>query len=301
LIEIYNILKRQKPDLVFSFNPKTNLYGLLSCKLLGIACVPNVSGVGNASQLSGWKGIVYRLVSKLAFKSAHHVFFQNKSDCQEFEQLGVLSAGQYSRLPGSGVDLDKYRPAPKTERRSFIFLMACRLIREKGVVEYLKAAERLLSEGYDCEFWLAGVPDKTSRAVPEHVIADFASRGIIRFLGNVTKMEKLMMGVDCVVLPTWYPEGVPRILLEGAASGKILISTDRPGCRDVVKDGCNGYFVEPESVDSLALMMGQVVSLDQDQFDSMAQASRKLAEDNFGEQIVISQYLKVANSGGLKL
>jgi glycosyltransferase involved in cell wall biosynthesis len=294
LIEIYNLLRRKKPRLVFSFNPKTNLYGLLACKLLGIACVPNVSGVGNASQLAGWKGVVYRFVSKYAYQSAHHMFFQNNSDCQEFERLGILNVGKYSVIPGSGVDLKKYRPLPKVEHRPFIFLMACRLIREKGVVEYLKAAERLLSEGYDCKFWLAGVPDKSSRAVAEEVIADFADRGIIQFLGNVTEMQSLMENVDCVVLPSWYPEGVPRVLLEGAASGKILISTDRPGCNDIVKDGRNGYFVEPQSVDSLVQVMALVNSLDKNQLNSMGQASRKLAEDDFDEQLVVSQYLEIA-------
>lgn len=282
------------PDVVFTFNPKTNLYGLLGCKLLGIPCIPNVSGVGNASQLSGWKALAYRAISKLAYKSASHVFFQNDADLKEFQGLGVLRDGNFSRLPGSGVDLDRFRPASKPASKPFIFLMACRLIKQKGVVEYLKAAEAILERFGTCEFWLAGVPDSSKRAVPEQVLNDFADRGVIRFLGNVSEMNRVIQKVDCVVLPSWYPEGVPRILLEGAASGKPLITTNRPGCRDVVIEGRNGHFVEAESVSSLVEVMERVLLTEPEKLVEMGFESRRLAEDIFDEQIVIEKYLALS-------
>lgn len=299
LIQIHKILRKEKPDLVFSFNPKTNLYGLMSCRLLGITCIPNVSGVGNASQLVGWKAIAYKLVSRIAFRSAHHVFFQNESDLQSYKELGVLRADRFSCLPGSGVDLDRFQPSVKPANKSFVFLLACRLITQKGVIEYLQAAEKLKAGGHRCEFWLAGVPDNSQRAVPDSVIADFEERGIIRFLGNVSNMESVLADVCSVVLPSWYPEGVPRILLEGAAAGKPLITTDRPGCRDVVVDERNGFYVEAGSVNSLVDAMEKVLELPADKLDAMGKASRALAESVFDERQVIREYLKFAESSDL--
>ena len=297
LSQVYSLIKRLDPDVVFSFNPKTNLYGLLSCRLLGVPCVPNVSGVGNASQLSGWKALVYRLVSRFAYKSASHVFFQNESDMASYQKLGVLRAGHFSCLPGSGVDLLRFKPEPKVPaRETFIFLMACRLIVQKGVMEYLQAAERLRARGTNCEFWLAGVPDSSTRAVPEEVIREFGEQGVIRFLGNVSDMENVLANVDCVVLPSWYPEGVPRVLLEGAAAGLPLITTKRPGCQDVVVEGQNGFFVKEQSVDSLVEAMENLMALPENELQAFGQASRRLAEDRFDEGIVIKEYLSRAAS-----
>ncbi|WP_199456975.1 MULTISPECIES: glycosyltransferase family 4 protein [unclassified Marinobacter] len=294
LLQVYACIKKLKPDLVYTFNPKTNLYGLLSCRLLGISCIPNVSGTGNAGELSGWKALVYRSVLGVAFKSASHVFFQNNSDMNEFQRFGVLRDGRFSRLPGSGVDVDRFCPSVKAGRKPFIFLLACRLIVQKGVIEYLQAAERILNDRGDCQFWLAGVADKTKRAVPREFISDFEKRGIIKFLGNVGQMEKVLREVDCLVLPSWYPEGVPRTLLEGAAAGKPLITTDRPGCRDVVVEGKNGFYVEVKSVNSLVNAMERVLELSGEELEAMGKASRSLAEDVFDERKVIGEYLKFA-------
>lgn len=295
--EIYSSIKRLQPDIVFSFNPKTNLYGLLSCRLLGIPCVPNVSGVGSASQLGGWKVLVYRFLSRFAYSSANHIFFQNESDRASYQELGVLRVGRFSLLPGSGVDLVRFKPESKvSDKETFIFLMACRLIAQKGVMEYLQAAERLLAKGANCEFWLAGVPDSSERAISSEIIAEFQQRGHIRFLGNVSNMETVLAKVDCVVLPSWYPEGVPRVLLEGAASGLPLITTNRPGCQDVLLEGQNGFFIEERSVDSLVDAMERLISLPESELASFGQVSRRLAEDRFDERIVIDEYLSKVSS-----
>jgi len=294
LISIFLVLKKERPDVVFSFNPKTNLYGLLSCKFLGIRCVPNVSGVGNASQLAGWKALAYRTALKFAFRSANHVLFQNESDLSEYRSVGLLSDGRYSRLPGSGVDLDRFRPSPRRTGEPFVFLMACRLISQKGVVEFLEAAERVKEEFGNTEFWLAGVSDSSERAIPEQLLREFSDRGIIRFLGNVADMAGVIGEADCIVLPSWYPEGVPRILLEGAAAGKPLITTNRPGCQDVVKDGLNGYFVNAESVVSLVEVMVKILDTKPKALAAMGVESRRLAEEVFDERIVIERYLALS-------
>lgn len=296
LRSIGRAIKKLRPDVVFSFNPKTNLYGLLACKWLGVACIPNVSGVGNASQLVGWKGAIYKLFSRLAYKHAKMIFFQNEFDRDSLGTLGILALVPHRVLPGSGVDLERFKPSTTVRSEPLRFILACRLIRQKGVQEYLLAADRVASSfGQRVEFWLAGVPDQSARAISESEIRKFVDKGVVKFLGRVSDMSLVMPEVDCIVLPTYYPEGVPRFLLEGAAAGKVIITTDRPGCRRTVLEGENGFFVTPRSVDSLVSVMEKVISLSEEELQRMGNRSRKLAVENFDEKLVVDAYLEEAH------
>lgn len=301
LLAIGRIIKCLKPEVVFTFNPKTNLYGLLVCRLFGVACIPNVSGVGNASQLSGWKGGVYKQLSSVAFRCASQIFFQNEADRDSFDEMGILTGVPHQVLPGSGVDVVRFSPSGLDSLRPFRFLLACRLIGQKGVREYLEAARYLrtkLPPEARPEFWLAGVPDHSSRAVSETEIRAYVERGDVHYLGQVADMSEVMENVDCVVLPSYYPEGVPRFLLEGLAAGKIVVTTDRPGCRDTLMEGINGFFVEPESVGSLVTVLERVQALPASVLDKMSLESRKLAVERFDEKLVIDVYLAAADRFG---
>lgn len=296
LLAIGQIIKCLKPEVVFTFNPKTNLYGLLVCRLFGIACIPNVSGVGNASQLAGWKSAVYTGLCRVAFKHASLIFFQNEADRDRFKELGILGGRQHKVLPGSGVDINRFWPSGVDSREQFRFLLACRLIGQKGVREYLEAAKQLCcNQASKSEFWLAGVPDSSTRAVSEAEIRAYAENGYVHYLGQVSDMAEVIQDVDCVVLPSYYPEGVPRFLLEGLAAGKIVVTTDRPGCQDTLTDGINGFFVEPESVGSLLAVLEKIQSLPEPVLAKMSHESRKLAVERFDERLVIAAYLAAAD------
>ncbi|WP_150909719.1 glycosyltransferase family 4 protein [Marinobacter halotolerans] len=297
LLSIHTILKDICPDLVFSFNPKTNLYGLLACILLRIRCIPNVSGTGSASQIRGWKGFLYRVTVDLAYKRARSIFFQNEVDLDLFEKRGLLDKVPHLLLPGSGVNLSLFRPSNNYESTPFRFLLACRLIREKGVLEYLSAAEQVISKtDSPVEFWLAGVPDRSDRSIKDSEIKEYVDKRVVRFLGQINDMPVTISEVDCVVLPTYYPEGVPRFLLEGAAAGKVLITTDRPGCRTTVLEGKNGFFVLPRSVTSLVHVMEKVLALSDVEVQRMGHQSRQLAVEKFDERLVIEAYVNAAQS-----
>lgn len=284
---------RHRPDVVFSFNPKTNLYSLIVCWFLGIPCVPNVSGVGVASQLQGIVAKIYHVLVGFFFKRASHVFFQNSDDYKNFLDLKWIRSLDAEIIPGSGVNLEKFCPSIK-ESHPIRFLMAARLIKSKGVCEFIKAAHQVAHEStVKCEFILAGVQDFSSRAVPPKLLESLEAETQIKFVGYIENMPSLLNTIDCVVLPSYYPEGIPRSLIEAAASGKVIITTDTPGCREVLMEGKNGFFVEPRSTESLVSVMHKVLDLSADELKNMKETSRELAVVRFDENIVIRRYLEI--------
>ncbi len=301
LFHLYRVMRKSRPDVLFTFNPKTNLYGLIVCWALGIPCLPNVSGVGSASQLRGTTGMLYRLLTRTFFRTAQQVFFQNASDQQASVNLNLVSEDRTELLPGSGVDLSRFRPGLVSPHESFTFLLASRLIYPKGVLEYLKAAQLLLAKYPDCRFLLAGISDNSIRGVSLDQMKEYLGDSKVTFLGHVTDMPSLLSEVDCVVLPSYYPEGTPRSLLEAAAAGKIIVTTDTPGCSDVVLEGENGFLVQARSTESLMAGLEKVLSLPESGRSEMAVASRELAERKFDEALVIERYItaaKIAANGG---
>lgn len=294
LLSLVIKLFRVRPDIVFSFNPKTNLYSMVACWLLRLPCIPNVSGVGVASQLSGLKGTLYRHLAKFFYRRARYVFFQNLQDRENFLRAGWVAESKSEVVPGSGVDLARYCPTKRESVSPVRFLMAARLLKAKGVLEFLQASRELqaLKPG-QVEFILAGNIDDSERGVPEGDIEAWNQCPGMSYFGHVSDMPALLDTIDCVVLPSYYPEGVPRSLIEGAAAGKVIITTDMPGCRDVVRTGENGYLVEPKSIKQLADAMLKVANLADNERQRMQFASRALAEEKFDEKIVIRSYLQV--------
>src|SRR5690554_872519 len=168
LISLIVTLGRVRPAVVYSFNPKTNLYALIACWLLRLPCVPNVSGVGVASQLGGVKGALYRGLAGFFYRRARYVFFQNRQDREAFLQAGWVMESLCEVIPGSGVDLARFVPKRREPGRPVRFLMAARLLKAKGVVEYLQAARELQARMAErVEFLLAGALEPSERGVPE--------------------------------------------------------------------------------------------------------------------------------------
>ncbi|WP_084208327.1 glycosyltransferase family 4 protein [Cobetia marina] len=292
-LSVFNSIRKSKVKIVFSFNPKTNLYALISCYFLSTPIVINISGLGSASKLTGITGVVYKILFRFFLNKAEYVFFQNNIDRDICLTQFLLSTDRSEVLPGSGVDLEKFSFSSEINS-SRTFLMAARLINEKGVVEYLNASE-LVSKIYsNVGFKLAGVLDYSDRAVPHNIISHYEAFSWFEYLGMRADIDQVLKEVDCVVLPSYYPEGTPRSLLEAAASGKVIITTDTPGCRDVVIEGVNGFLVPPRDTEALKEAMEKVINLSDEKLAEMQANSRKLAEEKYDEQYVIQRYLDVA-------
>ena len=244
--------------------------------------------ISNRALLSGFISYWYRL----SFKGATTIFYQNAQDRQFFLSKGCGTRVPSVVLTGSGVDLAKfsYHPAPKSHE-AVTFLMIARVLKDKGVGEFALAARHVKSKYPAADFRLVGEHGNTSEYVRAEDLADWEHEGLLDYLGSVDDIRGIVAQADVVVLPSYYLEGTPRALLEAAAMGRPIITTDTAGCRDTVVDGSTGLLVSPRDADELAEAMIDLIEAGSSVRSTMGKAARRLAETKFDEQIVIDSYL----------
>jgi glycosyltransferase involved in cell wall biosynthesis len=285
-----SILKRLRPVAYLGFTIKPNIYGCLAAGELGIPAMANISGLGTVFIK---RGPVLALVTSLyrrALRRAPIVFFQNPDDRAEFLERRLVRPYQAQLLPGSGVDLERFAPAPLPSGPA-TFLFIGRLLGDKGVRDFAEAARRLRRERQDVRFQLLGPLDEGNRtAITRLELNRWVDAGTVEYLGMAGDVRPFIEAATAVVLPS-YREGLPRSLLEAAAMGRPLIATDVPGCREVVDDGVNGFLCSAHDHESLADAMRRLAELAPEQRAAMGKTSRKLVEDRFGEGLVIGAYL----------
>jgi glycosyltransferase involved in cell wall biosynthesis len=289
----YRRLKALRPVAFLGFTIKPNIYGSIAAHALGIRVINNITGLG---AMFSRRTVLTRLVTLLyrrALRRAATVFFQNRDDLGLFRNLNLVSEEQAHLLPGSGVDLSHFAPRPRKSGQPFTFLFVARLLWDKGVGEYVDAARRVLGEGTDVGFHILGIIEPPGpSAIPEAKLRQWQEEGVIRFLGSARDVRDAFADADCVVLPSYYREGVPRVLLEAAAMAIPVITTDTPGCRDAVDDGETGLLCAPRNVDSLVAAIERMRRLSITKRQAMGRAARSKMEREFREEIVHRAYLE---------
>jgi glycosyltransferase involved in cell wall biosynthesis len=301
LLGFARCLRAISPAAFLGFTSKPNIYGSLAARLCGVPAVNNISGLGTAFSRDG---LLQRLVAQLYRAALHRsasVFFQNRDDLELFEASGLVTAGQAALLPGSGVDLVRFSPAAASaDRRRFTFLFAARLLWEKGVREFVEAARIVGGRRDDVRFQVLGFIERPgTAAVPEADLQSWAEQGIVDYVGASDDVRQWFSSADCVVLPSYYREGVPRVLLEAAAMGVPVITTDAPGCRDAVDDGVTGLLCAPRSVESLVEAMERLLDLEPAERRAMGLAGRSKMEAEFSDERVHRAYLDALAKLGL--
>jgi glycosyltransferase involved in cell wall biosynthesis len=293
LARYWRVLRRLKPDIFLGYTAKPNIYGSLAAQALGIKVINNVSGLGTAFIK---QGLLTRIVSNLyriAFRRSATIFFQNEEDRDLFVSKRLVRAAQARLLPGSGIDLDRFRPMERTASadRPFTFLLIARLLWDKGVGEYVEAARRVRAVFPSTCFQLLGFLDAENRtAIPRARVDEWVAEGLIDYLGETEDVRTFIADADCVVLPS-YREGLPRTLLEAAAMAKPLIATDVPGCRHAVEPGVTGLLCQARDADSLAEAMLEMVRAPGEVRERWGAAGRVRIEREFDEKIVAERYL----------
>lgn len=288
------VLNREKPHIYLGFTVKPNIYGSLAAHILGIPVINNIAGLGRA--FSGKNKLIsfITILYKISLHQSWKVFFQNKTDLNTFIKLKIIEEKFTYVLPGSGVNLIKYKPIPKTRNDKKIkFLLVSRLLWEKGINEYVESAKLIKKDYTDIEFLILGfLNENDSQYVPLKYLKEWHRNGIINYLGISDDVRAIMSDADCVVLPSYYKEGTPKTLLEAAALAKPIITSNTPGCNDVVKHMHNGFLCLPKSTKDLTEKMVEFIHIDNNKKSVFGKNSRVIAEKYFDERIIIQKYQK---------
>jgi glycosyltransferase involved in cell wall biosynthesis len=297
---LWDYYKKEKPDIIHHVALKPVTYGSIVCRFLKIKNVTNaLSGMGflfaNPEKVSLTRRILL-YIFKVAFKNPNLKFiFQNKDDLNIIVQSGVVDRKQCHIIKGSGVSLTEFNYTPELENNKVRFTLPARVLTDKGIVEFVKAAE-IIGTKYPnkAEFILVGAIDMGNKAgIPEKQVRDWEAAGFVKYIGFQTDMVKVVKDANVVVLPS-YREGLPKSLIEACAIGRAIVTTDVTGCRDVVTDGVNGFLVPVKNHEALALAMEGLL-LDRPLRIEMGKKGRQIAEKEFSIEGVIEKTFHIYN------
>lgn len=294
---LYRLYRRKKPDIVHHVGLKTILWGTLAAKLAKVHGVVNaVSGLGIFFSEENTS-----LVSKLlprVLRFSHHrknlaVIFQNEEDKGLFLKNRIIKEEQVFMIKGSGVDLNQYCYTPELESQKIKVLLTARMIVEKGVFVLVDAALKLKEKYRDkVEFLLCGGLDDNPKAIKEEELKSVCDGGYIQWLGYRTDVLELLKSCHIVAFPSYYKEGLPKSLIEAAAVGRPIVTTNSIGCKETVVDGYNGYLIPVKDSDTLAKKLNLLFE-DENLRQNMGRNSRILAEKDFSIENVIRRHLEI--------
>ena len=280
------VLREHKPDIVFTYTIKPNSYGGMVCGFLKIPYVVNITGLGTAIENESWMQKIAIMLYKMGLRRAKKVFFQNSANRDFMLQRNMLK-GAYDLLPGSGVNLNRYAALEYPSKDTVDFIFIGRMMKEKGFENYMEAAEYIREKYPETRFHVCGSYEQNYREQLEKL----QEKGILIYHGTIKDMVSMYKKMSCVVHPSYYPEGLSNVLLESAACARPIITTNRPGCGEVIDDGVNGYICKQNDSKDLILQIEKFLALSIEERKEMGLAGRRKVEKEFDRQIVVDKYL----------
>lgn len=291
--EYFLLFRRLKPDLVINFTIKPNIYGSISAGLLGIPSISVITGLGYVFIRESWLTKLVKLLYLLAFRLNRAVVFLNSED---LNTLRNLSKEKSFLIESEGIDIKHFDSelCEEAKKDEFTFLFVGRLLTDKGIYELIKAFERLKKENPNVKLIIVGSPDEGNpNSVSKGELEKWMKEGLIEWHGFHEDVRPFYCMADCVVLPSYYKEGIPRVLLEAMAMEKPIITTDAPGCKNVCVDGVNGFLVKPRDVESLYLAMKKAVEMEEAELRKMGKKGREIVEEKYEISKIVSEYVKI--------
>ena len=291
MMRYWKLLKQVNPDVVFSYTIKPNLYGGMACQLCGVPQIANVTGLGSAVENPGWLQRLTIFLYKVGLRKTRTVFFQNKANMEFCKDHGMVK-GDVKLIPGSGVNL-QYHALQEypSENEAMKFIFISRLLREKGIEEYLAAAQAIKTKYPKTEFHILGACEEDY----QERIDKLQKGGIVIYHGEQPDIRPFISKAWCTVHPSFYPEGMSNVLLESCAAGRPIITTDRPGCGEIVDGGVNGFVVKQQDSLDVTEKLEKFIQLPYKQKREMGLAARKKVEREFDRNIVVKAYLDEIN------
>ena len=292
--ELNSIYKKEKPDLVIHYTIKPNIYGNLAASLNKIKSICAVTGLGYTFLNKGFTNFVARYLYKFSFRFSDRVVFENEDDRALFIREKLATEQKCISMKGCGVNTNYFRPlvnGRKNGKRVFLFIG--RLLYDKGIVEFVEAAKLVRAKIKNTEFWVVGELDSGNpSAIDKEQLVKWVNEKDIHYCGTTKDIRGYMKQTDVVVLPS-YREGLPKVILEGMAMGKPIVTTDTAGCRETVEENENGYLVPVKDADQLAKAMMKMALLSNEELEEMGNASREKTLEIFDDKIIANQFMEI--------
>lgn len=290
----YKILKKIKPDLVLSYNIKPNVYGGMICKKLKIRFMPNITGLGTALEYPGLMQKITTILYKYGLKKADTVFFQNSENQEFFLKNRILSKNTKTvLLPGSGVDLYRHKLLKYPNNKTIKFLYIARIMKDKGIDIFLDTAKFIKNKYPNTEFHICGYCDDEKY---KEILTQYEEENIIIYHGEQKDMIPFFEKANCIVHPSYYPEGMSNVLLEAAAHGRPIICTDRNGCRETVEDSLTGYITRIKNTDDVIEAVEKIINMSNKNREQMGLNGRRKIEKEFDRKIVVDKYIEAISA-----
>jgi glycosyltransferase involved in cell wall biosynthesis len=302
IYELYQLYRKVEPDLIHHVTIKPVLYGGMAARMAGIKGIVNaLSGLGylfrSDDLTSRVLQVPIRAMLKYSLNHPNAIFLlQNPDDVELIEKMNIIVENKIALIRGSGVDMEKFKPTDAPDEEYPIVLFASRMIWDKGVGEFVEAAEIVNNGKKKARFVLVGKPDHNNpNSVTEEQLREWDSEGVIEWWGFCENMVEVLQDSSIVTLPSYYGEGVPKILIEAAACGKPIITTDMPGCREIVDNGYNGFLIREKNSKDLAEKTLTLLA-DKKERIEMGIKGRVFAQDNFSLEATLKRTLKLYDS-----
>ncbi len=292
IVDYYNLIKKEKPDMVLTYTIKPNIYGGIAAGVCNVRYVANITGLGTAVEHKGFLQIITTNLYRVAFRKIQCLFFQNDEN-KEFFEKKVSNRYNTKLLPGSGVNLERFQllDYPSEETVEFIFIS--RIMKEKGIEQYLEMAKYIRGKYQNTRFHICGFCEEDY----EEELRELQNKGVIIYHGMVRNVNEYIEKTHCTIHPSFYPEGMSNVCLESAACGRPVITTDRSGCRETVDDGKTGYIVKQKDTQDLIDKVEKFISLSYEEKKQMGLNARAKMEKEFSREIVVEEYMREIVAG----
>lgn len=290
IILLFNYLAiffKVKPNMVLTYTIKPNLYGGVIARFLNIPYIINITGLGTAVEIKSNLQKILLFLYKIVAKKCSMIFFQNKNN-QDFFVQNIFPKN-YELIPGSGVNLQEYKLEEYPDDKIVKFLFVARIMKEKGIEFYLEVAKKIKIKYPNTEFHICGFCEENYKEIIEELV----NKKIIIYHGQVNDMKEIYKEIHCIIHPTYYPEGISNVLLEASATGRGVIATNRPGCREVVDNNITGFLIKEKDMDDLFRKVKKFIQLNYEEKKKIGLQARKKVENEFDRDIVVDTYTKV--------
>jgi len=291
LFELIRLYRKIKPDLILHYTVKCNIYGGLAARYLGIPSIAVVSGVGHPMIHKGWLNTLVKSLYRITLPWHKKVIFENEDDKAFFDAAGLTRSGQSVSIKGCGVNMDYFKPVGDWRNgKGTTFTFVGRLIYDKGVREFIEAAQLIRKKHTNVQFWLVGdIDEGNPSSVSNEDLMYWIRDPYIHYHGATDHVKAFFENSDCIVLPSYRGEGLPKVIMEAMAMERPVITTDTPGCREAVVNGVTGYLVSVQNTEAIVKAMEEFIRLDHKSRMEMGKQGRIKALKEFDEKIIVEQ------------